>query len=190
MLEQHGKAFTFTSREIGCIDPKIVEPMVIFTIDHVSWNLKPIPVPRAHILKVIDLLKHRLAHRLPYSPLWESASKVRRCAPNALRRKISIRTRRNIGSWTSMWALWPKTVTNKDQCDSSYEKKYVSHNPKFEGFLERVHSITYGFRTMHTLRTHSITCCGRGRSLNANRTTLKLWRSLRKHYGGKRNLRI
>ena len=54
MLEQHGRAFAFTSREIGCVDPKIVEPMVIFTIDHVSWNLKPIPVPRAHISKFID----------------------------------------------------------------------------------------------------------------------------------------
>ena len=40
MLEQHGKAFAFTSKEIGCVDPKIVEPMVIFTIDHVPWNLK------------------------------------------------------------------------------------------------------------------------------------------------------
>ena len=29
MLEQHGKAFAFTSKEIGCVDPKIVEPMVI-----------------------------------------------------------------------------------------------------------------------------------------------------------------
>ena len=61
MLEQHGKAFAFTSKEIGCVDPKIVEPMVIFTIDHVPWNLKPIPVPRAHIPKVIDLLKEKAA---------------------------------------------------------------------------------------------------------------------------------
>ena len=61
MLEQHGKAFAFTSKEIGCVDLKIVEPMVIFTIDHVSWNLKPIPVPWAHIPKVIDLLKEKVA---------------------------------------------------------------------------------------------------------------------------------
>jgi hypothetical protein len=61
MLMQHGKAFAFTSKEIGCVDPKIVEPMVIFKIDHVPWNLKPIPVPRAHILKVIDLLKEKVA---------------------------------------------------------------------------------------------------------------------------------
>ena len=44
MLEQHGKVFVFTSREIGCVDPKIVEAMVIFTIDHLPWNLKLIPV--------------------------------------------------------------------------------------------------------------------------------------------------
>ena len=61
MLEQHGKAFAFTSREIGCVDPKIVEPMVIFTIDHVPWNLKPIPVPRAYIPKILDLLKEKVA---------------------------------------------------------------------------------------------------------------------------------
>ena len=35
MLEQHGKAFAFTSREIGCVDPKLVELIVIFTIEHV-----------------------------------------------------------------------------------------------------------------------------------------------------------
>ena len=42
------------------MDPKIVGPMVIFMIDHVSWNLKPIPVPRAHIPNVIDLLKEKM----------------------------------------------------------------------------------------------------------------------------------
>jgi hypothetical protein len=35
--------------------------MVILTIDHVPWNLKLIPVPRAHIPKVIDLLKEKVA---------------------------------------------------------------------------------------------------------------------------------
>ena len=47
--------------EIGCVDPKIVESMVIFTIEHVSWNLKSISVPRVHILKIIDLLKEKVA---------------------------------------------------------------------------------------------------------------------------------
>ena len=38
-----------------------MEPMIIFTIDHVPWNLKPIPIPRAQIPKVIDLLKEKVA---------------------------------------------------------------------------------------------------------------------------------
>jgi hypothetical protein len=45
MLGRHGKAFAFSPGEIGCVDPIIVEPMVIFTVPHVPWNLKPIPVP-------------------------------------------------------------------------------------------------------------------------------------------------
>ena len=57
MLGRHGKAFTFSPEEIGCVDPTIVEPMVIFTIPHVPWNLKPIPVPRAHIPKLMELVK-------------------------------------------------------------------------------------------------------------------------------------
>ena len=47
-------------REIGCVDPKIVEPMVIFKIEHVPWNLKLIPVPWAHIPKVIDLFREKV----------------------------------------------------------------------------------------------------------------------------------
>ena len=46
MLERHGNAFAFSPGEIGCVDPTIVEPMVIFTVPHVLWSLKPIQVPR------------------------------------------------------------------------------------------------------------------------------------------------
>jgi hypothetical protein len=53
MLGRHGKAFTFSPEEIGCVHPTVVQPMVIFMIPHVLWNLKPIPVPRAHILKLM-----------------------------------------------------------------------------------------------------------------------------------------
>ena len=42
MLERHEKALAFSPAEIGCVDPTIVEPMVIFTVPHVSWSLKPI----------------------------------------------------------------------------------------------------------------------------------------------------
>ncbi|MCO5593617.1 hypothetical protein L7F22_047632 [Adiantum nelumboides] len=39
MLAKHGKAFAFEPHEIGCVDPSIVAPMVIFTIPHVTWNV-------------------------------------------------------------------------------------------------------------------------------------------------------
>ena len=35
MLGRHGKAFTFSPEEIRCVDPTVVEPMVIFTVPHV-----------------------------------------------------------------------------------------------------------------------------------------------------------
>ena len=57
MLERHEKAFAFLPGEIGCVDPTIVELMVIFTIPHVSWSLKPIRVRMAHIPKLMELLK-------------------------------------------------------------------------------------------------------------------------------------
>ena len=49
MLSKHGKAFAFQPHEIGCVNPSIVAPMVIFTVPHVPWNLRPIPVPKAHL---------------------------------------------------------------------------------------------------------------------------------------------
>ena len=45
MLERRGKAFGFSSREIGFVNPTIVEPMVIFMVPRVLWSLKPIQVP-------------------------------------------------------------------------------------------------------------------------------------------------
>ena len=55
--------------------------MVIFTIEHVSWNLKPILAPLAHIPKVIDLLKEKVAMGIlepsntPYSNRWFTVPK-------------------------------------------------------------------------------------------------------------------
>ena len=81
MLERHGKAFAFSPQEIGCADPKMIEPMVIFTVPHVPWNLKPIPVPRAHIPKLIELLKEKVRMGIlepsnaPYSNRWFTVPK-------------------------------------------------------------------------------------------------------------------
>jgi hypothetical protein len=76
MLERNGKAFAFSPSEIGCVDPGLVEPRIIFTIPHVPWNLKPIPVPRAHIPKLIELLQEKVRMGIlepsnaPYSNHW------------------------------------------------------------------------------------------------------------------------
>ena len=46
--------------EIGCVNPKVIIPMVIFTVPHIPWNFKPILVLKAHIPKLIRLLKEKL----------------------------------------------------------------------------------------------------------------------------------
>ena len=46
--------------EIGCVDPSVVALMVIFTIPHVPWNLRPIPVPKAHLPKLVELLNEKI----------------------------------------------------------------------------------------------------------------------------------
>ena len=59
MIVRHGKTFAFQPNEIGCVDPNVVAPMVVFTIPHLPWNLRPIPVPKAHLSKLIDLLNEK-----------------------------------------------------------------------------------------------------------------------------------
>ena len=49
------------------MDPTVLEPMVIFTVPHVPWSLKPIPVPRAHIPKLMELLKVEMGILEPLS---------------------------------------------------------------------------------------------------------------------------
>ena len=81
MLERHGKVFTFSPQEIRCADPRTIEPMVIFTVPHVPWNLKPIPVSRAHLPKLIELLKEKVnmgtlePSNSPYSNRWFTVPK-------------------------------------------------------------------------------------------------------------------
>ena len=60
MLERHGKPFAFSPQEIGYVNPKLVEPMVIFTIPHVPWNLKLNLVLKAHIPNLLELLKENI----------------------------------------------------------------------------------------------------------------------------------
>jgi hypothetical protein len=81
MLERHGKVFPFSPQEIECDDPRMVEPMVIFTVPHVPWNLKLIPVPRVHLSKLIELLTKKVEMEIleppnaPYSNRWFTVPK-------------------------------------------------------------------------------------------------------------------
>ena len=81
MIARHGKAFSFSIEEIGCVDPQEVTPMVIFTVPHVPWDLKPIPVPRALLPKLVELLKEKLDAKIlersnaPYSNRWFTVRK-------------------------------------------------------------------------------------------------------------------
>ena len=60
MPSKHGKAFVFNPHEIGCVDPSVVSPMVIFTLPHVPWNLRPILAPKAHLPKLTKLLNEKI----------------------------------------------------------------------------------------------------------------------------------
>ena len=81
MLSKHGKAFASSPDEIGCVHPSVVAPMVIFTVPHVPWDLKPIPIPRALLPKLVDLLKEKVRIGIlepsmaPYSNRWSTISK-------------------------------------------------------------------------------------------------------------------
>ena len=81
MLSMHGKAFASSPDEIGCVQPSVVAPMVIFTVPHVPWDLKPIPVPRALLPKLLELLKEKRRMGIlepsmaPYSNRWFTVPK-------------------------------------------------------------------------------------------------------------------
>jgi hypothetical protein len=81
ILSKHGKAFASSPDEIGCVQPSVIAPMVIFTIPHVPWDLKPIPVPRALLPKLVELLKEKMRMGIlepsmaPYSNRWFTVPK-------------------------------------------------------------------------------------------------------------------
>ena len=78
MLERHGtKGFAFLStRNRMCRPEDDWADGDFFMVPHVPWNLKPIPIPRAHIPKLIELLKEKVRMGIlepsnsPYSNRW------------------------------------------------------------------------------------------------------------------------
>ena len=81
MLERQGKAFAFSPGESGCVDATIIEPMVIFTVPHIPWNLKTIQVPKAHMSMLMELHKQKVELGIlkpssaPYSNRWFTVPK-------------------------------------------------------------------------------------------------------------------
>jgi hypothetical protein len=75
MIERRGKAFAFVPKEIGCVDPLLTEPMVIFTILH---------VPKAYVPRLIAFLKEKVSMGIlepsnaPYSNRWFTVPKKNR----------------------------------------------------------------------------------------------------------------
>ncbi|CAM6083454.1 unnamed protein product [Calypogeia fissa] len=45
MILEHGKTFLFSIEKVGCADPSMTTPMVVFTVPHVPWDLKLISIP-------------------------------------------------------------------------------------------------------------------------------------------------
>ena len=76
MIFRHGKAFAFKAEEIGCVDPKVVTPMVIFTIPHIPWNFKLIAILRARLPHLLELMRDKVKMKIlepsnaPYSNRW------------------------------------------------------------------------------------------------------------------------
>jgi hypothetical protein len=71
-----GKALPLTHQRFWCADLKVIAPMIIFTVSHILWNFKPIPEAKAHIPKLIELLKEKVKMKIlepsntPYSNRW------------------------------------------------------------------------------------------------------------------------
>ena len=86
MLSKYGKAFVSSPNEIRCMQPSMVSPMVIFTVPHVPWDLKPIPVLRALLPKLVKILKEKMQmgileqpySMVPYSNRWFTVLKKSR----------------------------------------------------------------------------------------------------------------
>ncbi|KAL2643033.1 hypothetical protein R1flu_010620 [Riccia fluitans] len=76
MLKRHGKAFAFKPHEIGCVESSVVTPMIIFTVPHAPWDLRPILMSRALLPKLMELLKEKMRMKIlepsfaPYSSRW------------------------------------------------------------------------------------------------------------------------
>lgn len=77
ILGRNARAFSTGFHDLGCVDPKVVTPMVIFTVPHKAWKHRPLPIPRAMLPNLIPFLKDRIESKIfipggmgPYSNRW------------------------------------------------------------------------------------------------------------------------
>lgn len=64
MISKHDEAFACSSNEMGCVNLKFVAHIIIFTIPHVPWNLKSIPMPKALLFKLVNHLEEKMQMRI------------------------------------------------------------------------------------------------------------------------------
>ena len=60
MIAMYGKAFAYTEEEMGCVDPGIVPDMVIWTVPHTPWSMRPLRIPEAWMSEFTKLLKAKI----------------------------------------------------------------------------------------------------------------------------------
>ena len=76
MIGQYGKAFAYSQAEMGSVNPEIVKDLVLWTIPHQPWSMKPLRVPQAWMPKFLQLLKEKIDAGVlergygPYSNRW------------------------------------------------------------------------------------------------------------------------
>ena len=75
-IASYGKAFAYTEEEKGCVDPSIVPDMVIWTVPHTPWSMRPLRIPQAWMGEFTKLLKAKISSGVlekgygPYSNRW------------------------------------------------------------------------------------------------------------------------
>ena len=76
MIASHGRAFAYTEKEMGCVDPEIVPDMIMWTIPHTPWAMRPLCIPQAWMAEFTKLLKAKIDAGIlekgygPYSSRW------------------------------------------------------------------------------------------------------------------------
>ncbi|OMJ26508.1 hypothetical protein AYI69_g3982 [Smittium culicis] len=75
-IKECDKAFAFKSDEMGILRDEVEKPVIVETIEHVPWQVKPFPIPKGIFHEVKDILKEKILSGIleptngPYSNNW------------------------------------------------------------------------------------------------------------------------